>query len=87
MRKEHEAFRYGDYTLLDESNPRIYAYTRTWQGEQFFIALNFSSLPAKMNIVPDTKEGRVILCNYSEDREFIMNDKLTLRPFEAVVWK
>lgn len=87
FRKENEAFVYGDYLLLDEQNPRIYAYQRTWKGERFIVTLNFSPHMAKMDFIADMKNCKAIFCNYNDESKRVKNGTLLLRPFEAVIWK
>jgi len=41
LRKDHAVLVYGDYQILDEAHPDIYAYTRTLKDKQFLVLLNF----------------------------------------------
>ena len=40
LRKQEKTLVYGKYTLLDKTNPSVYAYTREWEGKKMLILLN-----------------------------------------------
>jgi oligo-1,6-glucosidase len=65
LRKDHKALVYGKYTLLDKENPRVYAYTREWEGERLVVLLNFSASEAEFKIGVELKSSISLLGNYS----------------------
>ncbi|MBC8083645.1 MAG: alpha-glucosidase C-terminal domain-containing protein, partial [Hymenobacter sp.] len=83
MRREHKVLVYGQYQLLDEANPHIYAYTRTLGKERVLVVLNFTSeqrgwaLPAGLKL-----SGAPWLNNYPG---FTPTATLALQPWQAVV--
>lgn len=86
LRKEYKAIKYGNYRLLDEKNPFIYAYLREQEEELFFIALNFTPQPATMELSFKMENAEIKLCNYKDPVKEPENGMLYLRPFEAGVW-
>ncbi len=86
LRKANPALVYGKYTLLDKSNPSVYAYTREEAGHRFLILLNFSesNSVAQVSLSSDAK---VILSNYMDTPAPNDNGSITLRPYEAIVYK
>tara|TARA_R110002126_G_scaffold54423_1_gene147370 strand:- start:121 stop:1020 length:900 start_codon:yes stop_codon:yes gene_type:complete len=82
IRKEIPALVYGKYTLLDENNPAIYAYTREFNSEKILVLLNFTNKNAVYNINFKLGKHKVILDNY-EDCEKVKNN--SLRPYEAMI--
>jgi len=42
LRKEHPVMVYGEYNLILEDHPQIYAFTRTLEGDCLLVMLNFS---------------------------------------------
>lgn len=73
---------YGNYRLLDDENPRIYAYPRALDERKLLILLNFSESEARFNEGSmDLSKARMLIGNYpNSPRDFRF-----LRPFEALV--
>ncbi|HCW05809.1 MAG TPA: alpha-glucosidase [Cytophagales bacterium] len=86
LRKNNVALVYGKYTLLDKGNEKIYAYTREDNGEKFLIVLNFSDSNANAAVSVDANT-KAVLFNYNEAPVIANKDSITLRPYEAVVYK
>jgi oligo-1,6-glucosidase len=82
LRKANEALVYGKYTLLDNNNPSVYAYTREWKGKKFLVLLNFSEQNATYSIGMDLSKAEVKIHNYEDVAKAGM-----LRPFEAIVYE
>lgn len=84
LRKELPELVYGSYQLLDEDNEKIYAYTRSFEGNRLLVVLNFSATQSIYN-VPDPVGvlGMVLLNNLNVVHQ---NDRLLdLLPYQAVV--
>ncbi|MFT3932785.1 MAG: alpha-glucosidase [Chitinophagaceae bacterium] len=86
LRKQHLVLVYGKYTLLDKENPSVYAYTREGQGEKILVLLNFTAKEASANIQASLKNASLLLSNYSPS-PVIKNETVSLRPYEAIVYK
>lgn len=84
IRKANPALIYGKYTLLDSDNPKVYAYTREDDGRKLLILLNFSEIESNVNISYDLSNARVLLSNYSIEKND-RNDSKTLRPYESLI--
>ncbi len=88
LRKEHPVIVYGTYDLLLNAHKQIYAFMRTLEDERLLVMLNFTpdtpvfALPS--NIVFSNKE--LLIGNYPVDPAEDI-DGLTLRPFEARVYR
>ena len=82
LRKENLVLVYGKYTLLDKTNPDIYAYTRALDGKKLLVVLNFKSTPATVNAGMDISKSKILLSNYAS-----VNPGVKLRPFEAVIYE
>jgi oligo-1,6-glucosidase len=80
LRKENGVFIYGNYTLLDEKNPKIYAYTRELKDKKMLILLNFSKDKATPNIGIDLKNAKILINNYG-----IISSELL--PYQAVIYE
>ncbi|MDF7814694.1 alpha-glucosidase [Hymenobacter sp. YC55] len=82
-RKQHKVLVYGQYQVLDEANPHIYAYTRTQGNEKVLVVLNFSSEPRKWALPTGLKlNGEPWLNNYPT---FAPAATLALQPWQALV--
>lgn len=82
LRKENPVLVYGKYTLLDKTNPNVYAYTREMNGNKILVLLNFKSDAATANIGIDLSKAKLLLGNYSNPSK-----TSTLQPYEAVVYQ
>ncbi|MGM0875738.1 MAG: glycoside hydrolase family 13 protein [Bacillota bacterium] len=89
LRKEQPVLVYGRYDLILEEHEQIFAYTRTIDDEIILIITNlFSkettfSLPKCLN--EKTKE--LYISNYSEQSEDDIDENITLKPYEARVYR
>jgi oligo-1,6-glucosidase len=79
---------YGKYTLLDKSNPKVYAYMRENEGEKFLVLLNFSSSIAEANVKLGSSNSKLLLSNY-KDAPSVDKGKsmITLKPYEAAIYR
>ena len=75
---------YGDYELLSENHPNVYAYTRTLDHQKLLIVSNFFAKPA-IACLKQLRAKQIILSNY-EDSSLSL-DCLMLRPFESIVFE
>jgi len=79
---------YGKYTLLDKANLKVYAYTREAEGQTMLILLNFSASPTRADIALNLSSATLLLSNYDEALLLSTGkSKLTLKPYEAVIYK
>lgn len=86
LRKANPALVYGKYTLLDKSNPTVYAYTREEGDQKLLIVLNFSESNSVAQVsIP--AEAKVLLSNYNDRSASEDQESITLRPYEAVIYK
>jgi oligo-1,6-glucosidase len=82
LRKSQPALVYGKYTLLDKTNPDVYAYTRELDGKKILILLNFSAKQANVKTGLDITKAKVLINNYSN-----ATAGETLRPYEALIFE
>ena len=82
LRKDNLVLVYGRYTLLDESNESIYAYTRELNGKKMLVMLNFTDKVATANTEIDMSKAKILLGNYAE-----VSKDGKLKPYEAVVYE
>jgi len=86
LRKKYPALVYGDYEVIDEDNPSVYAYRRIGKEASFLVILSFSENPASFKIPEDLNASRSVIFNYSDSPE-VRGSSVSLRPYEAVVFK
>ena len=85
LRKDNLLLVYGEYEIIQEEHPTIYAYSRTLDDEQMKILLNFSELTSKINLSNLVQIKEVLINNYNE--LLIYKNTITLQPYQAVVLK
>ena len=87
LRRANPVIVYGRYDLLD-TDPRLYAFTRTLEDDQLLIILNFSAeaptfiLPAALPAGGHT----LLIANHDVDTTQPLSE-ITLRPWEARVYR
>ncbi len=80
LRKENDVLIYGKYTLLDEKNTKVYAYTRELNGKKMLVLLNFSKQKAKANLNIDLTNSKVLINNYPTTESQLL-------PYQAIVYQ
>lgn len=87
LRKESDVLVYGKYTLLDGTNPKVYAYTREEAGKKMLVVLNFSSSTATAKVGVDMTNAKPLLWNYKDLATGVKGKTVVaLRPYEAIVY-
>ena len=86
FRKENPVFTYGDYSLIDASNPNIYAYTRIEGKQRFLVLLNFSNDVSEVKI-PSTLKVKSLDMNNLSTKPTQVNNQYKLQPWQAVIYK
>ncbi|MED0992888.1 alpha,alpha-phosphotrehalase [Bacillus nitratireducens] len=89
LRKTYDVITEGEYAILDENHPKIWAYTRTVNDEVLLVINNFYgeeitySVPVHVQL--DGMKQEVVLSNYKDSSTDIT--KLNLRPYESIVYR
>lgn len=86
LRKCDKSFIYGTYTDLLPKNKKLWVYKRESEYGTLLIACNFSLKNQKLNL-PKNIEGnfKLVTSNYTDSKNEL--SQMTLRPYEAVVYK
>ena len=66
LRHTEAAVAHGDFTMLLEDDPRVYAYTRALEGTELLVVVNVSGEPASFAAIPDAEAwagAEVVLTN------------------------
>lgn len=83
MRKEMDIIAYGDIRPIDEQNPAVLAYERTYHGEKMLVVCNFYRPNVKWDSEINLEGYNRVLGNYSEP--IIHDSVIELRPYETIV--
>ncbi|OIN68025.1 glucohydrolase [Exiguobacterium sp. KRL4] len=84
LRHQHDLIVYGEYALILEEEPEVYAYTRTYEKETWYIYCSFAQSDVTVPLVHDTTDP--VIGNYDAS-PIVTDQKLTLRPYEAIVYR
>lgn len=84
VRKSNSVLVYGDYTLVQEEHPDIYAFTRTQGSEQLLVLLNFSEENATIDVSETGELGAPLINNYADIN--IKEKVVSLLPYQAVIF-
>lgn len=89
LRKEYDIITYGDYELLLEEDPQLFAYVRNGDNEKLLVVNNFYGKEASFE-VPTTVgienyTSDLLISNYG-DAETDLSKEVKLRPYESVVY-
>jgi oligo-1,6-glucosidase len=82
LRKENDVLIYGKFTLIDASNPDVFAYTRELSGKRLLVLLNFKNKIASVNSGVDLTKAKILINNYS-----LASTDGKLKPYEAVIYQ
>ena len=82
LRHESELIVYGTYDLILDDDKDIYAYIRTLGDKKLIVYCNFSENTREVELPEEFTNGKVLISNYSDAKA---NQKITLRPYEAIV--
>ena len=87
LRKAHPVVVHGRYGLVADTDPRLWAYTRTGEGARLLVLCNFSDedVPFAHAALSVARDGELLIANYPEADEAA--GSLTLRPYEARVYR
>ena len=85
LRKKNLLLVYGNYEIIQEEHPTIYAYSRTLEDQKMVILLNFSELESSIAMSSYNSANEVLINNYSELS--VDKNTITLKPYQAVVLK
>ena len=89
LRKANPVIVHGRYDLILDDDEAIYAFTRTLEDDRLLVVLNFTaSTPASVppaGLRAGAKE--LVIANYPVDGAEQDLSRLTLRPFEARVYR
>ncbi|MEX2319781.1 MAG: alpha-amylase family glycosyl hydrolase, partial [Saccharospirillum sp.] len=84
LRREHPTLIYGQYDLLFDNHPQIFAYRRT-ADRQFVVMCNLSDAPARFEPAAlQLVEARLVLGNQTADQPVLPG---VLGPYEARVYQ
>ena len=82
LRHESELIVYGTYDLILDDDKDIYAYIRTLGDEKLIVYCNFSENTREVELPEEFVNKKVLISNYIDAKA---NQKITLRPYEAIV--
>ena len=85
MRKDLDVIAYGDIEPLDQKNPSVFAYRRTYEGHEMIVAANFYGRDYEWKKAPELEGFEKILGNYKET-EVTAEGAIKMKPYEAVVY-
>ena len=85
LRKENEVLIYGDYNILKQEHPDIYAYIRTLDGKKMLVLLNFTNHESSIELDEVGTINEALINNYNTIE--INKNKIRLKPYQATIFK
>ncbi|KYD09156.1 alpha,alpha-phosphotrehalase [Heyndrickxia sporothermodurans] len=88
LRKQYDLITYGEYELILNNHPRIFAYLRNGDNEKLLVVNNFYGketsfeLPEEIQLEGFTSE--ILISNYSDSTSHFHH--VRLRPYESIVY-
>ena len=76
LRKSHDVFRNGSFTLLLPEDEKRFVYRRDTKNEHMLVICNFSGETAPMEDIEIPAQAELLLTNYPQQDEH-------LKPYEA----
>lgn len=87
LRKEYPVFVYGEYELILEDHPQVFAYLRRGKENNLLVMLNFSREELEIDLTNQIsiKWAELLISNYNDDLGF--SKKMNIKPYQAAVYK
>lgn len=82
LRHESDLIVYSTYDLILDDDKDIYAYIRTLGDEKLIVYCNFSENTREVELPEEFTDGKILISNYNDAK---VSEKITLRPYEAIV--
>lgn len=80
LRRKNDTLVYGDFRLIEEENPDIFAYERNLGEKKLIVLCNVRDTAAEMKARYDLTKGTVLIHN---DTESLTKEVWKLQPYEA----
>ena len=89
LRHEDPVVTDGDFELLLQDHPSIWAFTRRGSDAELLVAANFSAdvVGAALPLDTDWADAQVVLTSLTGESPLQPPPDLKLRPWESVVWR
>ena len=87
LRKNYDIIAYGDFQIILENDPQIFAYIRRYNNEKLLVVNNFYAEFATFVLPSDVileGESQILISNYVDTKNNI--NELLLRPYESSVF-
>ncbi|WHY35594.1 alpha,alpha-phosphotrehalase [Cytobacillus firmus] len=88
LRKQYDIITYGDYELISEDHPDVFAYIRNGVNERLLVVNNFygkeTSFTLPEHIQADEYLGEILLANYKQSPSAA--ETIQLRPYESIIY-
>jgi len=87
LRHTNEALLEGSYTALNEDDPKVMSYLRSYKGKAVLVALNMSATPqqAVYNLAPQGFAGAALKTLIASPEASVKGKEVTLEPFGLVI--
>jgi oligo-1,6-glucosidase len=84
LRHEEPAVAYGDFAMVVPDDPKLYAFTRSYEGVDLLVVANFSEDGAVIpgRVADDWVDAELVLCNLDGER-----DGLRMEPWESRIYR
>ena len=91
LRHSDPVVAHGDFTMLLPEDEQVYAFTRSYQGNELLVVGNFSGSAARAAVSDeaDWAGAELVLGNYppADGRSDVPDDQIRLRPWEARIYR
>ncbi|MBU3182404.1 alpha,alpha-phosphotrehalase [Clostridium psychrophilum] len=87
LRKDYDIIAYGDFEIILDNDPQIFAYIRRYNNEKLLVVNNFYAEFATFVLPSDVileGESKILISNYADTKNNI--NELLLRPYESSVF-
>jgi trehalose-6-phosphate hydrolase len=88
LRKQYDIITYGDYQLILEDHPDLFAYFRNGKDEKLLVVNNFYARDTEFELPDDVQldgyKAEILLSNYQYSGSDV--SRIHLRPYESIVY-
>jgi trehalose-6-phosphate hydrolase len=88
LRKDYDIVTHGDFQLILEKHPEIFAYIRNGKDEKLLVISNYYAKETVFTLPDDVDaegyKAEILLSNYEDSSEKF--GEVTLRPYESIIY-
>jgi alpha-glucosidase len=85
LRRDHKIFIYGDFDIILDSHPEVFAYTRHFEGQTAWVICNVKDRKTHVDLTAEVANAKLLISNYENPSQGLPKN-FELHPYECRVY-